>query len=132
MRLIDYFFYVLVKVQVTILKRDEEDARFSASLHTAFLIFFVWTSVVFAFGLSKRNMLADLLRGNQWGFVGFGAFTGILTVIRYFKFIKYAELQAWSSRCGRVKKALLRVWFFLFFFGMPVVSFILFRMYLNQ
>ncbi|MCD8031678.1 MAG: hypothetical protein LUF85_12875 [Bacteroides sp.] len=130
MRLMDYFFYVVTNFQISILKRNEEDSRFSSSL-----ILGEWLALALLVPFSYieklyPNKLTHSILNNVLGFVSSGIFLAALIFIRYFRYTEYEELISWRRNLGRFKAKSIYIFFLITFWGAPVAAFIAFRLYL--
>lgn len=130
MRLLDYYFYIMTKWQMPLLKKDLPDSKFSACLF--FGAWFAWL-IVICFnlcGIISPNKVSDYLVDNPYFLLVVGVIFVIALFKRYFKKVPFEKIQNYRDNMGQGKRFFLYLLFQIFLFGIPVVYFVTFRLYL--
>ena len=129
MKLLDYFFYVLVKWQIPILKKDLPDSKFSACLFLSLWIMWSFISFLCICGLLIQNQFLVFAVGSFWFHLAIATILVIWVYIRYFKRIPFDNIQRDRDAMKRVKRFFFYLLFIIFLIGIPILLFTTYRLY---
>jgi len=129
MKLLDYFFYKTYRFLLRI-KKDEGDTKWSAFLYTGFYFTTFIIIVVCVIGLLYDNRLSNLLKQNPYLFtIIIGLMTGLVLGIRYYRFTNVTMIETSYLATGGVKRIFIDLFLYVAPFAIPILTFILFRLY---
>lgn len=127
---IDYFFLKCTRI-INIIKKDESEARFSAFLFTGLYLTAIGISILLIFGLSHANVLTNLFKQYQFGFVLILDLL-ILAIlgIRYYYLIPYQNIELAYNSLIKSKRIIIDTIIFITMITVPIIAFMLVRIFL--
>ncbi len=129
MKLIDFFFYKSYLFLIK-LKKDEGDSKWSAFLFTGFYLTAFFVSLVSVIGLLNDNSVCSQLKNNPFSFsIIVSLLTDALLGLRYYRFTNITMIEESYFRMGKVKRIFIDLFLYLAPFAIPILTFILFRLY---
>lgn len=130
MKIFDYFYLTLVRFQVNILKKNLDSAKMSVAFIVALSFGWLLVDLILAMGLLRRNLLADLIAYSKLYYFIIMGIMLIFIWLRYYRFIKYSDLEKWRDGLSSLKRVVLHTLFLIILIGAPVLYFITLRLYL--
>jgi len=135
MKILDYLFYMQVKLQMKILKKDVKDSAFSAALGNSLWIGFLTLSIMaaayllFPLHLSGIDQTIKFLTEKPLRFVAADAVVAFAMILRYLKFVDYETLAREIERTK--KQSAVSALFWILWLGAPVFVFVVMRIYFD-
>jgi len=130
MKIIDYFFYLTYRFLNIKVGRNEDDAKWSALIHTSLYATLFIETFVYLTGLIYKNNLINTYA--SFGYFGLFILYVFLLSLFYLKFYKYSSINLIESNYNHMKltknKYIKLTVFFLMIF-IPVFWYIIRRLY---
>ena len=131
MEIIDAFIYKICNFLVEKFNKDKSDAKFSAYLYLILYSTFFFLGLTGLIGLIEDNSVSQffLHSGHLAVFIT-GIVFAILYGFRYYKFISMDSIEEKYLNSTYNRQRILRFAVYLLIFGVPVFSFVFFRLYI--
>ena len=130
MLFLDMFFYEIYCFSTKKLKRDTDNATFSASAIMTLCIGFFTNAIAHIIGIIKNNVISRWSIDNA--FLSAALISGCvytIFLIRYFKFIDVEVIKKRISELPYTKRKIYQYIIYLFMITVPIVSYAFYRLY---
>ncbi|VBB45280.1 conserved membrane hypothetical protein [uncultured Paludibacter sp.] len=131
MKAIDYFFYVTYLFLTNRLNRTEDEAKWSALIHTTLYYTFLIDTVIYCIGLIKKYSVIEYYSSlNSLGLLIIASFIFVLLYVRYYKGKTFYNINEEYNEINDKKKIIIKRLIVLFMIIVPILLFIIKRFYL--
>lgn len=129
MRLMDYFFYKTYLFLIR-LKKNQGDAKWSAFLYTGIYATAFFIMALCFIGLWYNTLLSSLLGNKPIIFVIIsGILITLLLSLRYYRYVEIDNIESSYNSLKGGKKRIMKASLYIVLFGIPILTFTLFRLY---
>lgn len=126
---IDYFFFKITQILIH-LKKDEGGAKWSAFLYTGLYVTATIVGILCLLGLLYDNYISNLLKQSPLAFnMIAGVLIPLLLSIRYYYYTSVAIIESSYNTMRKDKRRVLDMLIYTVMIIVPVLSFVLFRLY---
>lgn len=130
MKFLDYFLYLTYRFAYYRLKKNEDDAKWSAFLHTGVYTAIFILSLICLVGLISNNPISLIFKKNtliSWMVVFI--FSPIILSFRYYHFLGISIIEESYTLMSETKQKVVNLLIYVTMIGLPIVLFILYRLY---
>jgi len=131
MKIIDYFFYITYRFAHFTLKKNENDSKWSAFLHTGVYFSILIATLICAFGLILENPISKFFK--QSGLIGWMSLWIITPIVLSFRYNRKSILNIIESQyLSKIQSQQKRInWLIcMIMLLLPVLLFIVYRLYI--
>lgn len=130
MKIIDLFFYMTYRFAHNRLKKDKDDAKWSALLHTSLYLGFFLITLFCLIGLIYDNDISSIIKGNPiMSIMAMIILSSVVLGFRYYFFIEISFIENRFNQLEECKKNTIKKIVILFMILIPIIFFFLFRLY---